>query len=83
MKKLLITLVCILLLFALASCDLTDNGGNQPINPGDSANGNELTVAPISRDALAILAVGEYEVFVCNPAYAVRIRGESFIPCSS
>ena len=48
-----------------------------------SANGNELTVAPISRDALAILAVGEYEVFVCNPAYAVRIRGESFIPCSS
>lgn len=73
---------------------ITQSGGADHLSFGDnilyirsgdqlfrlSANGSDLAVTSISRDTLAILPVSGEEVFVCTPAYAVRVRKENFTP---
>ena len=43
-----------------------------------SANGKDLTVSDVSRDAMRILPVDEGEVLVCTPAYAARLETQDF-----
>jgi hypothetical protein len=73
---------------------ITQNGGADSLTFGENvlyirsgeklfrlaSGGDDLTVTSISRDTLAILPVSGDEVFVCTPAYAVRVRKENFSP---
>lgn len=73
---------------------ITQNGGADSLTFGENvlyirsgeklfrlaSGGEDLTVTSISRDTLTILPVSGDEVFVCTPAYAVRVRKENFSP---